>query len=226
MVQPNTPPAFDPSKAVVSPEQFVALQNELAELRRVVANNVDAMPDEPFYECLEPFYSSDDVYYPAGARFVDVTGLMKPNETMLPLNAAAEKKMRAYIDSLPNQQRTPTLANMVEAAMKVRPREGEDPKMLAQMQARMLAEAFEIQYGVGPDQLKPAETRLSPRSKANVPMMPNTHIVGGETFRGDRRTGSTRFVSDPVAPAHKATRVMGGVQSNPLGSEQAGVRGQ
>lgn len=225
MVQP-TPPSFDPSKAVITPEQFVALQNELADLRRVVAGSVDAMPEEPFYECLEPFYSSDDVYYPAGARFVDVTGLMRPNETMLPLNSAAEAKMRAYLDSLPNQQRTPTLANMVEAAMKVRPREGDDPKMLAAMQARMLSEAFEIQYGVGPDQLKPSETRPAPRLKSNAPLMPNTRIIGMEPSRGDRRTGSTRFVSEPVAPAHKATRVMGGVQSNPLGTEQAGVRGQ
>ena len=224
MSQP-LPPAFDASKASVTAEQLAALQRELADLRRVVASNVDAMPDEPFYECLEPFYSSDDVYYPAGARFVDVTGVMKPNEAMLPLNSAAEARMRAYLDSLPHQQRTPTLANMAEAMMKVRPREGDDPKLLADMQTRMLREAFEIQYGVGPDQLKPAEVRPAPRAKGDVPMMPNTKIVGGDAFRGDKR-GSTRFVSEPIAPAHKATRVMGGVQSNPLGSEQAGVRGQ
>ena len=223
MAQP-APPAFNPSANAVTAEQFVALQNELAELRRVVSNSVDAMPDEPFYECGDPYYSSDDVYYPAGARFVDLTGAMRPNETMIPLNAAAEQRMRAYLDTLPNQQRTPTLANMVEAAMKVRPREGDDPKVLADMQARMLREAFEIQYGVGPDKLAPADARPAPRPRGNVPMMPNTNIVGGEPGRGVR--GATRFVSEPIAPAHKTTRVMGAVQSTPLGVEQAGVTGQ
>ena len=222
MAQPNTPPAFDAPRGSVSIEQFEALQAQLADLRRVVATNVDAMPDEPFYECAEPFYSSDDVYYPAGARFVDVTGRMRPNETMIPLNSAAESKMREYLDSLPNAQRTPTMANMVEAAMRVRPREGDDPKMLAEMQARMLREAFEIQYGVGPDKLAPADSRPAPRQKASVPMMPNTKIIGGDPTRQVR--GATKFMADPVAPAHKATRVMGGVQSNPLGTEQPGVQ--
>ena len=222
MAQP-APPVFDPLKAI-TPEAFAALQRQLADLQRVVASNVDAMPDEPFYECAEPFYSSDDVYYPAGARFVDVTGLMKPNENMIPLNSAAESKMREYLDSLPNAQRTPSIANITEAMMRVRPREGDDPKLLAAMQSRMLQEAFEIQYGVGPDKLNPSEVRPAPRPRGNVPMMPNTRIVGGDPSRNVR--GATRFVSEPVAPAHKATRVMGAVQSTPLGSEQAGVTGR
>jgi hypothetical protein len=215
----TNPPTFDP-KSVVTPEQLFALQRELAELRNVVAQNVDAMPSEPFYECVEPFYSSDDVYYPAGARFVDVTGIMTPNENMIPLNGAAEQRLRAYLDSLPQQQRTPTLANMVEAAMKVRPRQGDDPALMAEMQARMLREAFDIQYGVG-GPTEPAQLRQPAQRRANVPLMSNTRILGGDPQRGVART---RFVSEPIAPAHKTTRVMGGVQSNPLGTEQAGVQ--
>ncbi len=219
----SLPPAFE-SKTAVTPEQLHALQRELAELRQAVAQSVDAMPNEPFYECIEPYYSSDDVYYPAGARFVDLTGMMIPNENMIPLNAAAEAHMIAYLGSLPHAQRTPTVDNIVEATMKVRPRHGDDPALLAQMQARMLQEAFEIQYGVGPDKLEAAKPRLPPRPKGNIPLMPNTHIVGTDAFRPP--SARTRFVADAIAPAHKTTRVMGSVQSNPLGTEQAGVSAQ
>jgi len=212
-------------KPAITPEQFFALQRELEQLRQVVARNVDAMPEEPFYECIEPFYSADDVYYPAGARFVDVTGEMVPNEQMIPLNAAAEERMSEYLASLPHAQRTPTLENLVQAAMKVRPREGDDPKLMAEFQSRMLREAIELQHGVSAEHLSPASPRPVPRSRANVPMMPNTRIVGGEPSRG-ARPGATRFMQEPVAAANKTTRAMGTVQSNPLGTEQAGVTGR
>lgn len=219
----NGTQTLDP-KAAITPEAFYALQQELASLKRVVSNNVDAMPGEPFYECAEPFYSSDDVYYPTGARFVDVTGVMCPNENLIPLNDAARDRMAAYLNSLPNAQRTPTLANMAEAIMRVRPKHGDDPAMLSQIQARMLAEAFEIQNGVGTDPEAGTKSHAMPRSRANVPMMPNTKIIGGNDV--SRGTSRTRFVSDPIPPANRTTRVMGTVQSTPMGSEQLGVRGQ
>lgn len=223
MAQPQ-PPTFDPAKMPVTPEQIFALQRELSDLRQIVARSVDAMPNEPFYECLEPFYSPDDVYYPSGARFVDVTGRMIPNEQMIPLNPAAEERMGEFLSTLPHAQRTPTLENIVQSAMKMRPRDGDDPKLFAEFQSRMMREAMEMQYGLAPGApVPPAKIHPDlPRKRDGIPMMPNTRITGGQAYRGPAQ-GSTRLTAESVPAALRSTRVMGSVQSNPLGTEQGGV---
>ena len=205
-----------------------ALQAQIAELvasyeslKQSVAKNITHMPDNPVYECAEPFYSPDDVYYPAGAQFEDITGRIVPNEHMIPMNPAAEQRVRAYLDSLPGKQRTPSLDNIVEAAMKLRPKIGDDPNMIANVQAAMVAEAFKTQHGMNLSDAAAAEVRPLPKKLANVPMMSNSRIN-----TGTGKMGATRLRQDAIPAALRTTRVMGGVQSNPLGTEQAGVTAQ
>lgn len=71
----------------------------------------------PRYKLLQPFYA-DDVLW-AEDEVIEFGGI--PNEAMEPLNAAAKKKFREFLDLLPGG-RTPPLAESIQAAMEDRPR--------------------------------------------------------------------------------------------------------
>lgn len=221
-------PVIDQSGKAVSPADLAevlrrisALEGENQALRQEVALREDVFPTKnPVYEILDPgFYSKDDVYYPAGAQVEDLTGVMVPNECMVPLNAAARERSEAYIESLPQGKRTPNLDTIVETAMRMRPREGDDPAMMAQLQANMLTAALAAQYGVTGQGGR--DTPRAPVKREGVPMMPNTRIVGHE--HPGLATRASRLAMAPLPAALKTTRAMGTVQSNPLGTEQAGV---
>ncbi len=228
MAQPNPQPPAPPAPPP-SPEQIMELLTQLQEKNatleaRLNSNSIAEMPGNPVYECAEPYYSADDIYYPAGAQFEDLTGALVPNASFIPLNPAAEIRVRRYLDSLPGKQRTPALDEMVKAAMSVRPRQGDDPKLVAQMQARMLSTAFEASLGIKDvANAEPAPLRPVAARKDGIPLMSNTRIGGQNPSRGGTQMAATRFRADPVPAAQRTTRVMGVVQSQPLGTEQPGV---
>ena len=91
-------------------EQFQFILQQLAELTgkynslKQATGGVELLaPEEvPIYEIGEGgYYSADDVLYPAGIQIEDVTGSIVPNEQMIPLNEAAERRMQAYLETLP-----------------------------------------------------------------------------------------------------------------------------
>lgn len=215
--QPPAPPALDQSAEIL--RQIAELRAKNADLEARLQTSTDFPTTNPVYEILEPgFYSSDDVYYPVGAQVEDLLGTMIPNECMVPMNAAARERSEAYIASLPEGRRTPNLGTIVETAMKMRPREGDDPNRMADFAGRLLAEAFRADYGADPSGGRSAPQM--PVKRDGVPLMPNTRIGKGGS---PQAPGSTRVARLPLPPGLKTTRAMGTVQSNPLGTEMSGV---
>lgn len=239
-------------------EQLAAMNARLAETARVAESataelalfkqttgGVMFLPPEevPAYELTQPWYSPDDVYYPAGTMVEDITGQITPNEHMIPLNAAAEDRMVAYLQKLPAQG-TPNFDHIIQAAMEMRPREGDDPRIAAEYHGRVLQRAMELKYK--------AEGRLArepgdrprvpvklPTKPGQVPIMPNTRIRQvvaedryGHDYRGrfmpgareNTRPASTRMRAPAPSAAERIAPVLGTVASQPLGNVGPGVQ--
>lgn len=227
MANEQVRPVIDQTGKSLPPDQIAevlrrlsALESENIALKQEVATRGDFPTTNPVYEILAPgFYSKDDVYYPEGAQVEDLTGEMVPNECMVPLNAAARERSAAYLASLPDGKRTPNLDTIVESAMKLRPREGDDPALMAVFQSRMLEAALIAQYGGGGGTGR--EAPQVPVKRSGVPMMSNTRIVGHD--HPGIALNSTRLARAGLPAALKTTRAMGTVQSTPLGTQQAGA---
>lgn len=184
--------------------KFMAISDDYERLKKSSGSVVILEPGEaPVYEVGGTgFFSSDCIYYPAGAQFEDITGQLVPNEELIPLNMPAEDRMRAYLQRLPNGQRTPSLDLIIEASMAMSPGKTDDPKAKAEYHGRVLQRALELQWqqnGLLPgDHPRPAEIRLPQRS-GNVPMMGNTKVVGQQTVRPVTATRG-RDAPEKIAP--------------------------
>jgi len=209
-------------------EDFSDLQAQvkyLSEQLRALQGHVELEneSENPIYELLAPFMSPDDIYYPEGARFEDVTGgLIPPNEFMEPKNAAAERCMRAWLRTLPSAQKTPAFENIIEAAMQVRPKEGDDAQSMAEYQGKILQRALELQYqkqGILPKDMPEPENLKSPQRIGNVPVMANTRISGQSSFKAPAKT---KLRADPVSAADKAAPAIATSRSELLG-RQSGI---
>lgn len=230
-------------------EEFAALRQELAvlsaaygDLKAATGGVTILAPEEtPVYELTQPWFSPDDVYYPAGTQVEDITGSIVPNEFMIPLNAAAEARIEEYLTRLPTYG-TPSIEHIIEAAMRLRPREGDDPALAAQYHGRVLEEAMRLKFK--------AEGRLAPEAgdrprvalkmptrEGDAPIMPNTHIRQGDRFGQDYRSrfmpGTTRSTSrgpatrarqPALSAAERVAPVLGSVPSQPLGTVPPGTR--
>ena len=221
-------------------EQFQFILQQLAELTgkynslKQATGGVELLaPEEvPIYEIGEGgYYSADDVLYPAGIQIEDVTGSIVPNEQMIPLNEAAERRMQAYLETLPQAGTTPSHELIIEAASMVLPSfdaSGKDPlEARAELQKQILDQAMRLrmkQAGMMPgnDQHRLA---VRPHRAGPVPMMSNTriregevhglgHVMGPAPGRGPVRT---RVRAQPLAAAQKAAPPMGTVQNQTIG---------
>lgn len=248
-----------PSADTISAEEARALRRQLSQttaLAHALGEQIELMrsapvpgellpPEEaPAYELTAPWYSPDDVYYPAGTRVEDLTGEIVPNEHMVPLNAAAEDRMVTYLTRLPTQG-TPNLDHIIQAAMELRPREGEDPRLVADYHGRVLQRAMELKFKqegkLAPEPGdRPRLPAKLPTRPGHVPIMPNTHIreglAPGDRFgaeyrgrfmpgaRAGARPTSTRMRSPAPSAAERAAPVLGTVASQPLGTVGPGTQ--
>jgi hypothetical protein len=244
--QHQAPPASDEIAALR--RELAAMSGQLAtvseaysELKAATGGITLLAPeDTPVYELTQPWYSPDDVYYPAGAQVEDITGEITPNEFMIPLNEAAEARMAEYLQRLPTQG-TPSLDHIIQAAMELRPREGDDPRLAAEYHGRVLERAMHLKFKA--EGRLPLEAGDRPRAPVRMParqgaapIMPNTHIREGDRFGADyrgrfmpgqtrgQRPTATRMRQAAASAAERAAPVLGTVASQPLGTVPAGAR--
>jgi|SRR5579862_1116542 len=232
-------------------EEIRALRAELARRNHHIAALEQATggltvlePEErPVYEMLEPWFSPDCVYYPTGAQVEDITGTIVPNEHMVPLNAAAEARMMEYLSALPDSGTLPRDL-LIEAAMQIRPREGDDPRLVAEYHGRVVERAMELKYmregriKPGPGEKPPVRMPVRlPTKPGHVPVMANVRIrevhqedrFGGYRDRfmpgtlPQRPANVTRQRAPAQSAAEKSAPVMGTVASQPLGNVGPGV---
>ncbi len=245
-----TPPFDAPSAAEFAEmrRQLGALTSQLAtvshaysDLKAATGGITLLAPEEtPVYELTAPWYSPDDVYYPAGTQVEDITGSIIPNENMVPLNEAAELRMEEYLARLPHQG-TPPMEYIIEAAMQLRPREGDDPRLLAAYHGEVLKHAMVLKAKsegrIAPEPGdRPRLPLRMPTRQSDAPIMSNTRIRQGDRFDADYRArfmpGTTRSARPAVTRQHQAAPaaaervapVLGTVPSHPLGNVGPGVQ--
>jgi hypothetical protein len=215
--------------------QLLALTGKYNELKQATGGVTLLAPEEtPIYEIGEGgYYSADDVLYPAGVQIEDITGTIIPNEQMIPLNDAAERRMTSMLQSLPRGGNTPSHELIIEAAAMVLPAydaSGKDPfEAKAELQKQILDQAMRLrmkQVGMLPGDDSP---RLAVRGARTgpVPMMSNTRIRQGDVFdRGhlagtapmpSRGPSHTRLRNPGLAAAQKAAPPMGTVHNETIG---------
>ena len=215
--------------------QLVELTGAYNELKQATGGVTLLAPEEvPIYEIGEGgYYSADDVLYPAGVQIEDITGTIIPNEQMIALNPAAERRMSSYLQQLPEGGTTPSHELIIEAAAMVLPAfdaSGKDPlEARAELQRQILDQAMRLrmkQAGMTPGDATP-RLAVRPQRSGPVPMMSNTRIRQGEVFdRGhlagtapmpSRGPSHTRVRSQGLAPAQKSAPPMGTVQNDTIG---------
>lgn len=223
-------------------DEVAALRMQVARLTEAF-EQATAQPEDddpyPLYEVAGPgtFISRDNVQYPPGMIFRDKTGMMIPNQEMVPLNAAAERNMAAYLATLPDHGALSPKEKdelIPQAGYELR---NETFASQADYHAAVMERALAIKHkrdGRLPDPL-----RMPTRPDPNVPLMSNVRIqqtriddraaLGhpGRLFSGGARptpwpAGSeTEVYRGPVPAANKTTPVFGNVQSQPLGTLDA-----
>jgi hypothetical protein len=228
-----------------SAQDFAEMRRQLATLTKnyndlkAATGGVELLPPEevPIYEIGEGgYYSPDDVLYPAGVQIEDITGSIIPNEAMIPLNAAAERRMSAYLKSLPKMGAANNHELFLEAAMSVAhtfDASGRNPieaklefnKMVMDQMTHLQMK----QRGMLPDNT-PRLPVKAPRS-GPVPMMSNTRIREGDVYdrgqlvdplglnRGAAARGPvhTRVRKAPLSAAQKNAPPMGTVHNETIG---------
>jgi hypothetical protein len=192
--------------------KVAALEKERADLQRTVERQQGelstlpvVLPDHerPVYEIInEAFVSPDDVYYPVGAQFADMTGRIIPNENMVPLNEPARERIHAWHESLPQKDRMVSADDLLQAAVELRPREGDAEISNADWATAVLNKAMQLRFGQ-----KNAAPRghTMPVTPGDVPIMSNTRIMGRDMPRGP---STTELKRDPINPADKAQPVI------------------
>ena len=216
-------------------KQLVELHGKYNELKEATGGVTLLPPEEvPIYEIGEGgYYSPDDVLYPAGVQIEDITGTIIPNEQMIPLNVAAERRMEAYLQTLPQGGTTPSHELIIEAAAMVLPAfdaSGKDPlEARAELQKMILDQAMRLrmkQAGMLPGNDQP-RLQVRPARQGDIPLMSNTRIRQGAMHeRGvnplpgpapSRGTLRTRVRSEGLAAAQKSAPPMGTVQNETIG---------
>lgn len=187
------------------------------EAEKIAGQQPQILPpgEAPVYELASPYYSPDDVFYPEGAQFEDITGTIVPNESMIPLNAAAERRVTEWLARQPSKTRTPPLELIMQAAMELRPKEGVQELPVEEFMKSVMNRAIErhcANLGIKADDAPRSVTR---RPDANVPLMSNTKI--NNQVGSGQRPAATRLRQDAVAPANKAAAPTGARSTN-LGS--------
>ena len=215
--------------------ELVALHGKYNELKEATGGVTLLAPEEvPVYEIGEGgYYSADAVLYPAGVQIEDITGTIIPNEQMIPLNAAAERRMNAMLQALPRGGHTPSHELIIEAASMVLPSfdgTGKDPvKAREELQRQILDMATRLRMkaaGMLPGDDSP-RLRVQGERRGPVPMMSNTRIRQGDVFDRGHLAGTapmpqrgpthTRVRNQPLAAAQKNAPPMGTVHNETIG---------
>lgn len=228
------------AEAQVREEQLAA---RLSELERSSAwSEPVPLSELPLYELTAPFYAPDDQYFPAGVQFRDLTGDLVPNETMIPLNAAAEDRLVEYLNSLPLKGALNGAEELIiQAAYEMRQQEFASPEA---RNAAVLERATKIKYG-REGRLMSQDPRANiriPHRLSDAPIMSNVRVhqiqeedrFGGD-YRGRFMPGGARPTSKPVgsrtsmakaavSAAEKPAPVFGTMQSQSLGNVGPGVQ--
>lgn len=245
----DIPPVREPAGDGPTAQEFAELRSQLFaltgkynELKEATGGVTLLAPEEvPIYEIGEGgYYSPDDVLYPPGVQIEDITGSITPNEQMIPLNEAAERRMAAYLQSLPRGGNTPSHELIIEAAAMVLPAydaSGKEPlEARAELQKMILDQAMRLrmkQAGMLPGDDKPARLAVHGQRHGPVPMMSNTRIRQGEVdpraghLAGpapSRGTIRTRVRSAPLSASEKAAPPMGTVANRTIGTVGPGAR--
>ena len=220
--------------------EFAALRKQLVDLHgkynelKEATGGVELLPPEemPFWEVGEGgHYTRDDMYLVAGVQFYDIDGTLIPNEQMIPLNAAAERRMAAYLDTLPSASGAVTAELWIEATAAVLPtfdgsgmspteRDAELHRLvLAQVNLRRAKE-------MGLADLAP-RPQTRPAHAGPVPLMSNTRIRQGDVFDRGHLAGTApapqrgapriRVHSPGLAAAQKSAPPMGTIQNETIG---------
>ena len=196
--------------------QLALAEQRNAQLEQIANAGAPLPPEhQTAYEILsEGYYSPDDVLYPIGSQFIDITGAIIPNEHMIPLNAPAEKRMTEWLNSLPTQDKTPPIEHIIAAATQLRNFEGDQKEFQKAMLDLALNNAFH-----GQDRKIAPKPVTMPARPGNVPLMSNTRIMGQAPSRTAHATSLHR---EAIAPADKSTPVVGS-RADLLGGVSRGV---
>lgn len=199
-------------------KQMAALSSENANLKAKVGEQVEILPpgEAPIYELAVPYFSPDDVWYPEGAQIEDITGRIVPNESMIPMNAAAEKRMRDWQIKQPSKDRMPPLELIVQAAVEMRPKEGDAVLPHGEFMKAVMTAAIARHYdnlGLPADEARRLPVRPA-RHDPNVPIMSNTRI---NNHSGPMAPRATREYRPATAAADKAAPPIGTAQTSNIG---------
>lgn len=174
--------------------------------------------DEPAYRVINNGVYMDDTLWLEGEEIIfDGT----PNDSLEPMNAAAEMKMRQWKMNLPDSGKT-KFEDMVQAAWEMRPREGMPELAMADFYGAVVKRAMELRIkreGGGNEEVaKPFFTM--PKHNANVPPMSNMSF--GEAARpvvpGPRKDPSVQHMPQAQQTrARKLPPVMGNLR--PTGAQ-------
>jgi hypothetical protein len=172
-------------------EQLAQSNAELAAAREANAELAAEVPirplpedEQPLWEVAGPnsFFSPDCVLYPPGSVIQDPYGTMPLNPELIPLNPAAEMRIDAYLASLPGEGAL-SHENIVEAALQLRPRDGEDPIAAAAYHGKLLERAmllkFQQEGRIPPapgEKLGPQRAKRAERPDPNIPIMGGVRI--------------------------------------------------
>ena len=188
--------------------QNAALAKRNNELETALAASEPLPEDErPVYEIVnEAYYSPDDIYYPVGAQFTDVTGTIIPSEAMVPLNEPAKARMRDWLESLPASRKTPPIELIIQAATELRPRDGEATPNLADFNKAVLERALSLALDGSKATPSAGRQVTMPAKPGNVPLMSNTRINNRQIITKGPRF--TELRQEAVAPADKREPVV------------------
>ena len=193
-------------------KELAAVGQRNEELEKAATGGILPQEDQPVYEIInspQGFFSPDCVFYPEGARFVDLTGSLSPNETFLPLNRAAEIKLDEWERSLPSQTRTPPIDLILEAAMQLRDHTGDRQSFFTDIMKKSLDLA--AQQGKRVEVTNPITRGFKHN---DVPLMTNSRFNGQDRARS---VLSTRYLGEGAGPADKAEPAMTGGKNELLG---------
>lgn len=144
---------------------------------------------EPAYRLKAPhffddtFWSEDDV----------IVSTLEPTLHMEPLNQAAGERMEAFVQSLPADSEGISVGEMMEAAMMLRPREGEPELSNEAFQGAVLKLA----------------AQLKAKRRGGDPVVPNTQSVRPAASKGAPPLANARFADAAQANIQRKIQYQG-----------------
>jgi hypothetical protein len=165
---------------------------------------------EPAYRVINNGVYMDDTLWLEGEEII-FDGC--PNDSLEPLNAAAEERMLAWKRSLPDGGKT-KFEDMVQAAWEMRPKEGIPELAQADFYAAVIKRATEMRISREGGPAPPTPFFTVPKNNANAPPMANmAGEVGSPTTPGPRHDPAVKHMpQDGHKRVQKLPPVMGNLR--------------